>query len=316
MVVGGAGARGTNGSLCHTDNVSSTCYWRFRIQRHNQLCFWYLSFRNFEYLQLSNNDKNYSDNGIDEYSIWGHRKHCLDNGHSADDDRHLPSTAGALMVCSCCQLPFNKCSKYAQCGVSTSGFFDNQWLFKCEPADAFSFGPETCSETTLATAPPYVCVNNAFQSGAWVTISGWKYRVFGSEGFEGDVKADIEATEAAINTTFFVPVDCAGYAYLALIQPVAHIYIYFFLCERAPTVSLYPALLAQKYNPGYGFDGDNRTANSGALPKVQVSCDFMSYNANATSGTPRYFCNCEGWSVLLTATRSGQTNSASFSVTG
>jgi hypothetical protein len=220
-----------------------------------------------------------------------------------------------MMVCPCCQLPYNKCSKYAQCGVTASGFYDNQWFYECEPTDTFVNGPVTCSEATLATAPPYVCVNNAFQSGAWITISGWKFDVIGSQGSEGERKADIEATEAAINTTFFVPVDCAGYAYLALIQSVAHIYIGFFLCQRTLSVQLYPNLLITKYL-FQGFSSDNRVRNSGAVAEVPVTCGFINNGSSSLGGNAMYFCNCAGWSGLLTETKYGQTNSASFSITG
>jgi hypothetical protein len=157
-------------------------------------------------------------------------------------------------------------------------------------------------------------VNNAFQSGAWLTISGWKFDVIGSDGSEGDRKADIEATEAAINTTFFVPVDCGGYAYLPLIESVAHIYIAFFLCQRTLSVNVYPNLLISKY-PGQ-FSSDNRVRNSGAVAEVPVTCGFINDGTSSISGSPMYFCNCAGWSGLLTLTKYGQTNSASFSITG
>lgn len=201
------------------------------------------------------------------------------------------------MACPCC-MPYNRCVPFANCGTTASGFFDNNVLYTCERTSTYPSSGATgkCLETTLSASSPYTCVNNTFQGGAWISISGWRIWTDQEEQFfDAEHIAKIRAAEAQINKTFGVPVDCLGYCYFVNDTSEYIVRINFYLCERRVEVSLRSsALFAMRFDYSKYASAFVLFHNAGQLPKVDVSCSFR--RGPGFGELPLYPCNCSGWS--------------------
>jgi hypothetical protein len=106
-----------------------------------------------------------------------------------------------ITVANCVLVHAEVCCKSYSYGTETN----------CEgstpPYTSCASGGESPSDST-----PYDCVNGAFASGAWVTVSGWSANAGDRSGLSADEIALIDELDALANSTFFVPFTCLGTA--------------------------------------------------------------------------------------------------------
>jgi hypothetical protein len=106
----------------------------------------------------------------------------------------------------------NRCgSDSAQQCCSTYADDNDDAIDECSGEDP----PVTsCEENgnTPANVAPYDCINDSFQGGAWVTVSGWSAYAGDRSGLSADEIALIDELDALVNSTFFVPLTCLGAA--------------------------------------------------------------------------------------------------------
>jgi len=140
----------------------------------------------------------------------------------------------------------------------------------------------------IGIGPPYDCLNDTFQNGAWVTVSGWSAYLGDRSGLSADQLALIAEVEGKANQSFFVPIDCFGTAEVTIDLGQgeerdeydcsgSHWFalVSINLCARTASVNV--------YNVGC-YDGTGIGIDGGDLDAISVTC-------NSWTG-----CNCEGYS--------------------
>jgi hypothetical protein len=148
----------------------------------------------------------------------------------------------------------------------------------------------SCEENgnTPANVAPYDCINDSFQGGAWVTVSGWSGYTVDRSGLAADSLASIVEAESKMNQAFFVPFDCLGYRQVTFDLGPGVLYDsvdcsganYFVavnvnLCARTASVQI---------SHNGCFDLATAEISLGGLTAITVPC-------NSWTG-----CNCTGYS--------------------
>jgi hypothetical protein len=154
--------------------------------------------------------------------------------------------------------------------------------------------PVTNCEIGATPSPhaPYDCLNESFEGGAWVTISGWNSSINpiidDGSSFAADALAAKAYIEAKVNQAFFVPFDCLGAGQLSLdlgpgelYQNIdcsgANLFLYISvnLCARTASVLI-------RHAGCYGVNDIG--IDLGGLSPISVPCNYWTG------------CNCEGYS--------------------
>lgn len=139
-----------------------------------------------------------------------------------------------------------------------------------------------------ATNAPYDCINDSFQGGAWVTVSGWSGYTDDRSGLTADSLAAIVEAESKMNQAFFVPFDCLGYGQVTFDLGPGELYdsvdcsganyfvvVYVNLCARTASVQI-------SHNGCFALA--TAQISLGELTAITVPC-------NSWTG-----CNCAGYS--------------------
>ena len=181
----------------------------------------------------------------------------------------------------------NRCgSDSAQQCCSTYADDNDDAIDECSGEDP----PVTsCEENgnTPATSAPYDCLNDSFQAGAWVTVSGWSSFIGDRSGLTADEIAFYDEIDALVNSTFFVPLACLGVAETTIDLGEgeerdtedcsgSHWFatVSVNLCARTASVNVFNASC---------FDGTDISINLSDLTAITVPC-------NEWTG-----CNCVGY---------------------
>lgn len=198
------------------------------------------------------------------------------------------------MACPCCDQPHGNCVQYANCG--NVPFRPYAWIYTCQPNpiyDPVKYAGK-CSSLKLATASPYNCLNNAFQGGAWITVSNWLL--------------DGTGPSAAINSTWFVMPDCLGTCYLEAEIGDDIIVLAWKLCLNRVEASVLHYTDASRTSYVYDLRiGVGPVAPSLEMPK----CAYTTPENDPGDEYPFSGCNCVPFSGVFNQ-KSG--NTASFSV--
>jgi len=175
-------------------------------------------------------------------------------------------------------VPSQCCSSHqedSEAAVETCGG-DNPPVTSCEENGYFP-----------AINAPHDCLNNEFQGGAWVTVSGWSAYLGDRSGLIADQLALIAEVEGKVNQAFHVPLDCLGAAEVTIDLGQgesrdeydcsgSHWFalVTVDLCARTASVNVYNVVC---------YDGTSIGVDAGDLESLPVPC-------NSWSG-----CICEGY---------------------
>ena len=239
------------------------------------------------------------------------------------DPNQPPAEGGVCLCCagpppppppSCCSklhscangIVIKKCDKYVPSQCCSSDQQNN------ESAVASCGGENppvtSCEENGYFPSPnaPYNCLNGAFQSGAWVEVSGWAAYTGDTSGLSADDIALIAEVEAKVNRTFHVPFDCLGSAQVTLDLGAgesrdtrdcsgAHWFatVTVNLCVRTASVAVYNLAC---------YDATDIQIDLGDLTAISVPC-------NSWTG-----CICEGYADTIPIVTVGGSGGGSVTV--
>jgi hypothetical protein len=113
------------------------------------------------------------------------------------------------MVCACCGGGSYCCQNTLTTEQAALCSTPGEGRSECT-AGSESCEPSCSPGVVPGTAPPYDCLNNAFQDGAYVTVSGWSACPDGCPGITPEQAAIFAELESFVNGTYLVPFVCLG----------------------------------------------------------------------------------------------------------